>query len=140
MKPKILEDYSNVKRESPSWPMGILGRGNRTAIKHRLKVARKAAQDGHKIKNMKDLAKQSKIPSSRIYKWENGDHDPPLGSIIKLARCLGIDAGWLAVGEHTAAPISLDGRLAQAIAATLTLRLQVLKGKKRKRAAGGTSG
>ena len=95
-----------------------------TGIKHRLKVAREAAQDAGKIKDMKDLAKRSKIPNSRIYKWENGDHEPPLASITELAKPLDVDAGWLAVGEYTRAPISEDEGLARAIASTLALRLQ----------------
>ena len=72
------------------------------------------------IESAADLARRVGISKSQFFRWESGENDPPLETIVKLAGELGVDAGWLAVGQsYTDAPISNDTKRAEAVAALI---------------------
>lgn len=45
-----------------------------------------------------DLARRIGVPTERLLRWERGEHDPKLASIVRLAEGLGVTAADLVAG------------------------------------------
>lgn len=58
----------------------------------------------------RELAGYLGIEISRLKKWENGDHEPPLSAIRRLADVLQVEVGYL-LGMGNAPPPCSDGEL-----------------------------
>lgn len=70
-------------------------------FKDRLKQARleKAAREGREVRQV-DAADEMEISRSAYNQWEAGTTEPKSREVYeKLARYLGVTAGWLAFGE-----------------------------------------
>jgi transcriptional regulator with XRE-family HTH domain len=53
------------------------------------------------------LGLEDTLTQSAVSRWLNGAV-PPLGTIVALAKVLGVDPGWLAFGKDSAAPPPSD--------------------------------
>ena len=47
-----------------------------------------------------DLARASKIPTANISRWHTGQDVPSLGSLVTLAKALGVTVDYLATGNR----------------------------------------
>lgn len=56
----------------------------------------------HSGLTLKDLEKKSTCPISMLSDLGNGRRMPQVDSVEKIARALGVSAGWLAYGEGIA--------------------------------------
>lgn len=45
-----------------------------------------------------DLARRIGVPTDRLLRWERGEHDPKLASIVRLAEGLGVTVADLVAG------------------------------------------
>lgn len=51
-----------------------------------------------------ELAAEAGVASSRISEYKERDEAPPARRTLALAEAIGVDPGWLAFGEASAAP------------------------------------
>jgi transcriptional regulator with XRE-family HTH domain len=56
---------------------------------------------GKKGLNLTDISQRTGIAESTLEEIENGDVDPPLGTVIKLAKALEMKMGYFISGEET---------------------------------------
>lgn len=44
------------------------------------------------------------VSGATVSRWESGEFEPDLSTLVAIARLSGVDAGWLAFGEYSQAP------------------------------------